>query len=120
MKPDTPMIDKARQLEDVNRELMRFLKWLHETKGLELCQADASQDYHLALEPYFHGGPTFETLVAEFQGIDLAQVAKERKALVDWANRAVTGRCQRVGCPNQVPVGRTLCPDCEGEAVRRL
>lgn len=103
-QPKTPMIDKAKALEDVNRELVRFVQWL-------------SVAGHLAVALGPDRRPTAEDLVAQFLGIDLVQVAQERAALVDWANRKVSGRCERAGCGNMAEPGRTMCTDCWLEAT---
>lgn len=116
MKPDTPMIDKAMKLELQNLQLVRFLRWLAE-KGCHVCAWDQIGGEFLRVTD--GTGASFEKLVADYQGIDLAVVAKERATIVDWANRAVTGRCQRLGCDGQPEPGFTLCPACIEEAIQR-
>lgn len=90
-RPKTPMVDRAIQLEPVNLEIVRFLKWLAHEKGLVLCRS--TFDPHATDPTAWRPIPMrdHEGLVADFQGIDLAQVAAERRELVKWANSRVTG-----------------------------
>jgi hypothetical protein len=86
-KPDTPMIDKAVKLEQDNLLLVRFLTWLARERGLALCQ-ETEDPHDLAGLITWQSIPMkdHEGLVADFQGIDLKQVAAERRKLVKWAN----------------------------------
>jgi len=66
--PVTPLIDRLKLIERENRELVDFVAWLAGTGRL--------------VNP---GGWSHEEIVAGYRGIDLAAVALERKAVLQYA-----------------------------------
>lgn len=71
-----------------NQLLVRFLRWLAE-KNCHVCGWDVIGDEFLRVTNGTQA--SFEKLVADYQGIDLAQVAAERREVVKWANSRVIG-----------------------------
>lgn len=92
-KPETPMIDRANKLQHDSGVLVRFLRWLNAQGWLARELRDMDQPHPAQW--------TAEEVVARFHGLDLAQIAKERAALVAWATRRMVCLC--IGYEGQNP-----------------
>lgn len=89
-QPETPELDKRQKIMDKRRPpaelLTEFYDWLHE-QGYVLARWHRDELHQHYLRP--------EQLFADFLGIDLDKIEKERRALLAWLHdrntEAVTG-----------------------------
>lgn len=75
--PSAPECEKLRQVSDKSNAQGAFLDWLLGEKGFTLARyADSGGLYPVSRN--------MEELLAEYHGIDLAKVEKERRALLEY------------------------------------
>lgn len=94
--PKTPTLDKLRGVKDKSQTIGSFLDWLqseqkiqlmHYHEHIESCfDEDGDSDSNCGL---FEDDPmpnhrSIEKLLADYFEIDLGEVEKERRALLDW------------------------------------
>ena len=60
-----------------SQEIGAFLDWLMSESGLTLCRRDDSWEH-----PWMPAGLSIEALLAEYYGIDLQELDRERRALL--------------------------------------
>ena len=78
VKLKTPMLGKMSKIKDTSQKIGEFLEWIgHREPKLFLCELD--QD----AEQYWPSYPDIEKLLAEFYEIDLNEVEKERRQILD-------------------------------------
>lgn len=76
MDVKTPECDKLTAAAPVSQKIGEFLEWLRETKDVSLAQWGSDNQLHpLYLDT--------NKLLAEFFGVDLNVVEKERRSLLD-------------------------------------
>lgn len=74
--PETPTLDKLQAVRNKSQAIGEFLEWLQSDQHVQLMcgLSDASIPEHRSIE----------RLLADFFEIDLTEVEKERRALLDW------------------------------------
>ena len=75
--PDTPELDKIKEVSKESRKIGDFLEWLQYEKNWRLAYYDSYDE----LTP---AAFSIEPLLAEFFDIDLDKAEKERMAVLEW------------------------------------
>jgi hypothetical protein len=78
-KPETPMLDKIRQVKSESQKIGAFLEWL-DLQGIQLCQTPTEPWPGEEWRPIQE---RTEELLAQYFEIDRQQVESERQALLD-------------------------------------
>lgn len=81
---DTTECSRMVAVSAESQKLGDFLAWLRDEQGLELCAMDRRGNYTA-------DGRRIEELLADYYGIDLDQVERERRALLDGLHEAHHG-----------------------------
>ena len=71
----TPECDKLSKAQPQSQAIGEFLEWLS-VQEIALCEFDRKHDR------YYPDGVSIETRLAEYFGIDLAKVERERRAIL--------------------------------------
>ena len=78
-----PELDKLAAAADISQKIGDFWDWLEQEKGLSVCTYVKDADIYLPAQL------RKESVLAEFFGIDLKRVERERKALLGMIQRKV-------------------------------
>lgn len=78
----TPEIDKMHVVKDRSQAIGEFIEWIRSEKGWEIAS------YNDGGERLWPVNTSIERLLAEFFGIDLDKVEKEKRALLNQLRRA--------------------------------
>lgn len=79
--PATPEADKMIQLQSKSQPAGEFLEWLQE-RGVVLAKWDEDGE---SLHPLF--GATAQGLLADWLGVDLAEIERERTRILQWLRK---------------------------------
>lgn len=97
-QPPSPECEKLAMVSDESNKIGQFLDWLS-SKGVVLCTWEENDDEdtndympHVLLPAnQYRGGYGINRLLAEYYSIDLDEVERERRALLDWLREVQGG-----------------------------
>lgn len=97
-QPPCPECEKLTKVSEESNKIGNFLDWMY-SRGLVLCTWEENDDEDTndylpdilvpASKYRTHSG--IENLLAEYFGVDLDKVEKERRALLDWLREVQGG-----------------------------
>jgi hypothetical protein len=93
--PSTPTLDKLKSVSDKSQAIGAFLEWLQSEQKVQLmryhehndsCRDEDDEDEFVCGldDEMFPNHSSIEQLLADYFEIDLKEVEKERRALLDW------------------------------------
>ena len=71
--------DKMLKVRDQSQTIGEFLDWVQNEKGYTLCERNEDRSFD---QTYFPARFSMESILAEFFGINLNKVEKERRAML--------------------------------------
>ena len=77
-QPPCPECDRALGLREQNQTIGQFIDWLNEHG---MCIASTRGD------GYWPVNHSIEKLIADYQGIDLKKMEKEKRKLLEWVRK---------------------------------
>jgi hypothetical protein len=81
-QPPCPECEKLAAASEESNKIGAFLEWMGDDKNLILCEwSDEDESY---LPSRYRGVSGINALLAEYYGVDLDKVEKERSALLKW------------------------------------
>jgi hypothetical protein len=80
--PACPECEKLRAIAPVSQKVGEFIEWLQTDKSIVFCKAVDDSDYD-SDETYVPFSINIQSVLAEFFGIDMDKVERERSALLE-------------------------------------
>lgn len=76
----TPELEKMHSVKERSQAQGEFIEWLSSEKGIRLCTLEDAGNCRNEYMPIY---TSLEELLAEFHGIDLQKVEREKRALLE-------------------------------------
>jgi hypothetical protein len=84
-QPPCPECEKLAAVSEESNKIGDFIDWLNEI-DIVLCKFDEDSERFYSIHQMHSQG--INTLLAQYYGIDLDKVERERRALLDWIREA--------------------------------